>query len=151
MPIVAIAKITRPEHLVEYFAELFEDQLSPPFNFISKYDEKLIPDYPCLQIQPGPTSKEVKGTHTFLLYLTAHLYVMHDSLTVSRRVRNKEDLELATQVVEFLESDISLGGRVIDGFISDEAPAVVPPHSPKTPAMVSTRLTWVGKTETRFK
>lgn len=151
MPVVEIAKITRPEHLVEYLAQIFEDQMSPPFNYISKYDEKLIPDYPCLQVQPGPSSKELHGTHTFQIYLTVHMYIMHDTLTVSRRVRSLEDLQFATQVVEFLESDISLGGRVIDGFISDEAPAVVPPHSPKTPAMVSTRLTWVGKTQTRFK
>src|SRR4051812_26422140 len=137
MPIVAIIAITRPEHLVEYLAQLFEDNLSPPFNYISKYDEKLIPEYPCLQIQPGPSSKELHGTNTFLMYLTAHLYIMHDTLSVSRRVRTLEDLQFATQVVDFLDSDISLGGRVIDGFVADEAPAVVPPHSPKTPAMVS--------------
>jgi hypothetical protein len=151
MPIVEIPTISRPEHLVEYLAQLFEDQLKPPFNYISRYDEKLIPDYPCLQIQPGPSSKELHGTHTFLLYLTAHLYIMHDTLTVKRRVRTLEDLQLATQVVDFLENDLTFGGRVIDGFISDEAPAVVPPHSPKSPAMVSTRLTWVGKTQKRFK
>jgi hypothetical protein len=152
VPIVTIpGTITRPEHLVEYFGQLFEDNLSPPFQFISKYDEKLIPNYPCLQIQPGPTSKEYHSTSTFQLYLTIHMYIMHDTLTVSRRVRSLEDLQLATQVVEFLETDLTLGGRMIDGFVSDEAPAVVPPHSPKTPAMVSTRLTWVGKTQKRFK
>jgi len=150
MPVAVITNITRPEELVPYLADYIGDNI-PEIKFVSKYDESLIPDYPCVQIQPGDVSREYHSTHTFMVYLRALIYVMHDRLTQTKRVRSEEELKLATKVVDLLLSDIKLGGRVIDGFVDSEVPDILPPRSPRGDIVVSTRIGWVGKNEVRFK
>jgi hypothetical protein len=150
MPVVTVEPITRPEELVEYFADLVDG--SPlPFAYVSKYDERLIPEYPAVQIQPGVLDKDVHGTHTFIVALRAIFYVMHAKMTVDHRTRSLEDLELATELIAVLEEDLTLGGRVISGWVDSETPAAFPPRSAKGDIVVGTRLTWNGLQETRFK
>jgi hypothetical protein len=150
MPVVTTDLITRPEQLVEYLAELVEES-TLPFAYVAKYDESLIPEYPCVQIQPGTLDKEPHGTHTFMVALRATLYVMHAKMTVDHRTRSLEDLLLATQLVALLEESLTLGGRVIHGWVDTEVPAAFPPRSAKGDIVVGTRLTWSCIQETRFK
>ncbi len=150
MPIAVSATILRPEELVEHLSDIIEDEITD-FKFVSKYDENLIPDYPCVQIQPGDLSRDYHGTHTFMIFLRAFIYVMHDKFTQTKRVRTEEELLLVTKVVDFLNSDITLGGRVIDGFVESEVPAVLPPRTRGGDLVVSTRIGWIGKNEERFK
>lgn len=150
MPVVTIAPITRPEELVEYFADLIETS-SLPFEYVAKYDERLIPAYPAVQVQPGILDKELHGTHTFIVALRAIFYVMHAKMTLDHRTRSLEDLQLATRLIEVLEEDMTLGGRVIQGWVDSETPAAFPPRSTKGDIVVGTRLTWNGLQETRFK
>jgi hypothetical protein len=150
MPVAVSTTILRPEELVEHLSDIIEDEMTD-FKFVSKYDENLIPDYPCVQIQPGDLSREYHSTHTFLIYLRAFIYIMHDKFTQTKRVRTEEELMLATKVVNFLNSDITLGGKVIDGFIESEVPTVIPPRTQGGDLVVSTRLGWIGKNEQRFK
>lgn len=145
-----VERILRPEVLVEHMADIIGDELTD-FKFVSKYDENLIPDYPCVQIQPGETSREFHSTGTFLVYLRAFVYVMHDTFTQTKRVRSREELLLVTKVVDFLHNDITLGGRVIDGFVQNETPAVLPPRKKGGDMVVTTRIDWVCKNQKRFK
>ena len=150
MPVVVPARITRPEELVEVMADLIELGI-PEFKYISKYDEDLTPDYPCCQIQPGDTSRDFHGTHTLNIFLRAFIFVMHDKLTQSKRVRTEEDLLLATKVVQLLDADVTLGGKVIDGIVESEVPTALPPRTRKGDIVVSTRIGWVGRTQSRFR
>lgn len=150
MPIVDIETITRPEELVEYLAD-FIGSSEIPFNYVAKYDEQLIPEYPCVQIQAGTTDKFIHGTHTFVIALRAYLYIMHSKMTDDKRTRNLNDMLLATDVVNLLEADLTLGGRVINGFVDSETPAAFPPRSRKGDVVVGTRLLWNGIVQTRFK
>src|SRR6266550_8162276 len=150
MPTVTIEPITRPEQLVEHFATMIEES-TLPFEYVAKYDENLIPSYPCVQVASGTLDKEPHGTHTFQLVLRATLYVMHAKMTVDHRTRSLEDLLLATQLVGLIEDSLTLGGRVIHGWVDSETPAAFPPRSAKGDIVVGTRLTWTGLQETRFK
>lgn len=150
MPVVAASPITRPEELVEYFADLVIES-TLPFAYVAKYDENLIPEYPCVQIQPGTLDKELHGTHTYIIALRATFYVMHAKMTVDHRTRSLEDLLLATDLVKLLEQSLTLGGRVIHGWVDTEVPAAFPPRSSKGDMVVGTRLTWNGLQEVRFK
>lgn len=150
MPIVTVDNITRPEELVEHMVEMISES-TIPFAYVAKYDENLIPEYPCVQIQPGTTDKFLHGTHTFNIGLRAYLYVMHAKMTESKRTRSLEDLLLATQVVNLLEDDLTLGGKVIYGYVDSEQPAAFPPRSQKGDVVVGTRLLWNGLAQTRFK
>jgi hypothetical protein len=151
MPIaVTPDKITRPEELVEFLAEYFEGS-SLPFEYIAKYDELLIPKYPALHIQAAPFDKTLHSTNTFLVALRASIHILHANMMEDRQTRNYEDLVLATQTVDFLESSMTLGGKVIQGWVESEVPGVLPPRVTKAEAIVSTRLNWIGIQQRRFK
>jgi hypothetical protein len=152
MPVVAITPdtITRPEELIEYLAKLFrESELG--FEYIAKYDEVLIPKYPAIHIQPANFDKTLHSTNTFLIGMRAAIHVLHANMMVDRVTRNYEDLALATKVVDFLESDMTLGEHVIHGFVESEIAGVLPPRVTKGEAIISTRLTWFGISQRRFK
>lgn len=157
MPVVTIGAITRPEHLVEYLAQVIEGS-ELGIQSVLKYDDQLINEYPAVQIFAAPFAKELHGTHTFLVTLRADIYLMHAKLTLDRQTRNYEDLALATQLVALLESDPNLfgsnvdvdGRKVIAGWVEAEKPGIMPPRSSKQSAVVSTLLQWQGINETRF-
>lgn len=151
MPVVTdSSKIYRPEELVEHFETMFLNS-TLPLEYVAKYDEKLIPRYPAVQIQPGTFDEEPHATHTRLITLRAFIYIMHAKLTVNRRTRTLEDLLLATQVKYFLEEDVTLGQRIIHGFVDSETPAAFPPRAQKGDAIVGTRMTWTGAQEIRWR
>lgn len=150
MPLLTVTSLVRPEDVVEFLADYLND--SPlPLAYVAKYDEPLIPEYPAVQIMSGPLTKAVHGLHTWLLTLRADIYVMHARMTESRATRNYEDLVLTTQIVSYLERDLKLGKRIIQGFVENETPGAMPPRSEKGAAIVSTRLGWIGTNEARFK
>lgn len=147
--ILAIQTITRPEDVVEFLAGLLDD--SPlPLEYVAKYDEPLLPKYPAALVMSAPLQKEIHGTHTFLLTLRAEIYVMHAKMTEARSTRNREDLKLATQIVAYLENDMSLGRRLVASWVESETPGAMPPRTAKGATVVSTRLAWQGIAETRF-
>lgn len=153
MPI-ATSNITRPEEAVEVFVERFEDQSAPlGLEFIGAYDERLIPAFPAVVISAGPLQKEVHGTHTYLYTLRVFFYVMHAKLTTTHRIRNKEDLELATRLVDFIEEDKTLSGKILFGHVEAEIPGALSPRAAQGlgSAVVGTRLNWMGISEGRFK
>jgi hypothetical protein len=149
MPIVTATTITRPEELIEYLSQLVaESDLS--FEYIAKYDEMLIPKYPAIHIQAANFDKTLHGTHTFLVGMRAAIHVLHGNMMEDRQTRNYEDLVLATNVVELLEGNMTLDGKIIHGFIESEIPGVLPPRVTKGDAITVTRLNWFGIAERRF-
>lgn len=150
MPVVTINKITRPEHLVEYIADKITGS-SLGFRYVGKYNENLLPEYPAVQIFPGPVQKEIHGTHTFAIMLRADIYVLHAKMTEDRQTRSYNDMVLATNLVALLEDDLTMGDRVIAGWVESETPGVSPPRTRKGEAVVSTRISYQATQETRFK
>jgi hypothetical protein len=150
MPTATVDPILRPEELVEYFVDLIADS-TLPFEYVAKYDEKLIPKYPAVQVQPGITTNEPHATHTRLTGLHAFFYVMHANMKEDRRSRSLEDLLLVTQLKAVLESDVTLGGRIIHGFVDEETPAVFPPRVAKGDIVVGTRMSWSGVNQYRWR
>jgi hypothetical protein len=149
MPIVSVEPMLRPEDVVEFFAD-FIKKSNLPFEYVAKYNENLLPQYPAIQIMSGGFQKELHATHTFLLTLRADIYVMHAKLTESRATRSLNDLKLATQTVELIEKDLTLGGRCIAGWVETERPGAIPPRTAKGEAVISTLLMWRGTQEGRF-
>lgn len=149
MPTVTVSPITRPEDLIKFLSDYLVDS-TIPVNSVIKYDEALLSDYPAIQIMPGQFQKDLHGTHTWLLTFRVEIFVMHSKMTLSRTTRTEEDLALATQVVAYLERDLSFGGRIIAGFVESETPNAMPPRSNKGAPIISTRLVWAGTTEARF-
>lgn len=149
MSVIDYPLILRPEHLVEYLAQ-YIDGSELGFKSINKYDEFNVQVYPAIQIVAGPFVKELHATHTWALKLRADIYVMHGAMSEDRATRNLNDLVLATDTVAFIESDMTLGGRIIQGWIEAEQPGVMPPRGSRSDSVVSTRLSWLGITQGRY-
>ena len=149
MPVVIVNRITRPEHLVEHFSNIIGDS-ALGFKYVAKYDERLLPQYPAVLIMGGPLQKEVHGTHTFAVSLRVDIYLFHAKLTEDRQTRNYNDLVKATQLVNLLEADPTLGGRVIFGWVESEVPGVNPPRQARAETVISTRISYQATQETRF-
>jgi hypothetical protein len=146
---LAISTIRRPEDCVEFLAAYIELG-SLGFEYIAKYDEPLLPVYPAVQIMSGPMQKDLHGTHTWLLTIRAEIFVFHARMTQSRQTRSRDDLLLATKLVDYLERDISMGDKIIAGWVEAEIPGARPPSNNKGAAVISTRLTWSCTNEARF-
>ncbi len=149
-PVVTIDKITRPEHAVEYLADLIKKS-SLAIEGVNKYDEKTVTAYPAVQILTGGYTKEVHALHTFLVTVRVDIYLMHATMTEDRATRNYNDLDLASQLVVLLEKDLSLGNRIIGAYVEQEQPGTMPPGVlGKSDSVISTRLHWRGTNEVRF-
>jgi hypothetical protein len=152
VPLVVQQYVSRPEEIVDHFYQDFIANAEPMgIAYVGTYDEKLIPSYPAVVISAGPVEKELHGTSTYAIRLRTFFYVMHATLSLDHRIRNQEDLELATRVVDFIERDMTLGGKVVHGWVESEAPGVMSPRSEKGSAVVGTRLHYSALSERRFK
>lgn len=150
MPVVEITKITRPEHAVEALAEKIAGS-TLGFKSVTKYDDLYVQEYPAVRIMAGHMNKELGGTHTFDILLRADIYVMHANMSEDRPTRNLNDLMLATDLVAYLEEDMSLTERLIHSWIESETPGIMPPRSRGDGlGIISTRLSWQGITRGRF-
>jgi hypothetical protein len=103
-------------------------------------------------IMGGQYNKELHGTHTFAVTIRADIYVFHAKMTEDYQTRSYEDMLLATNLVAYLEAvDLTLGNRIIAGWVEGEIPGVSPPRVRKANPVISTRLSFQAIQETRFK
>lgn len=148
---VVVTSFIRPEEFVDHFYEdLSEEAETLGLAYVGSYDEALIPAYPAIVVSAGPVEKELHATHTFLYTNRTLFYVMHALLTVDHRIRNQQDLELATALSSFIERDKTLGERIVFGYIESEVPGVLTPGANKGSAVVGTRLHYRATSEGRF-
>jgi hypothetical protein len=158
MPVTLPTSIERPEDAVEVIAQILEDSTIDVE--VLKYDDSFITRYPAVQIMSGGLTKEIHGLHTWILTIRADIYVMHAQLTEDRQTRNYNDLQLATQIVNLLEnqpapggdvSGLTLGGRIIGGWVENEKPGRMPPSGiTKGKSVIGSLLSWCGTNEGRF-
>lgn len=151
MPIATITEINRLEHLTEYWLNQFEENSDElDIAFVGGYDEKVITDYPAVVLGSGNTTKTVHATHTFLLQFTVDLYIYHAEATQSHRQRSLENLQQVTRIVSFLEADLTLGDKIIFGYVLSERPGLIQPRSTPGKFIVSTLINYQATTEVRF-
>lgn len=143
--------IYRPEEAVEMIADTIEENAERlEIQFVGKYDERLLPRYPAVNVSSGQLTKEVHATHTFALTLRCLIWVYHANMTMTHKERSLEDLLLATSLVSLLEDDPTFNGKLIFGFVSAEIPGVIAPRAGRGEPIVGTRIEWEGVTQQRF-
>lgn len=111
--------------------------------------ERLIREYPAVLVSPEGTARDIHGTHTFSLMFTLNLWVYHAKLDRSHSQRTLEDLLLVSSITDKLHEDMTLGRRLIFGFITQESPGFF--NRPKGEAVVGTRMVYEGRSQERFK
>jgi hypothetical protein len=114
---------------------------------ISYGDEQLLPEYPALVLTAErPTQTRQHATRQWYRSFFCDLWLFHAKLSVSRRVRTREDIELARKLEKFLNADRTLGDHIIFGFVTDLQPIVIGRiTSTKGNAVIATRLSWQGE------
>lgn len=138
---------TNPQEVMDYIKALLENS-SIEFKYIGYGDERLLPNYPAVVVDSGPFTRELHGTHTFLLHFIVTLWVYHANLSATHQVRTQEELELVKQITALLHEDMKFGGNIVFGHVASEAPGIF--QRPKGDRAVGTRMTWLGTTQERF-
>lgn len=160
-----MAYYTRPEQVLTRLKELFEtNKALLGISYVATQEERLIPEYPCIQVASEPLIREIHGTYTFQHTFVFVLWVYHANLEVGHATRTIEDMQLATNVVNFLHrpdvrclrddargiGDFAPGeDRVIHSYVSLETPGMVRPQ--EGPAVITTRLLWLATAQERFE
>jgi len=157
---------TRPEEVLVALKTLFE--VNGPllgFRYVATQEEKLIPEYPCIQIASEPLLREIHGTYTFEGTFVFVFWIYHANFEVGHAVRTIEDMQLATKVVQFLhrpdvrmlregataEGDIvTTEDKLIFSYVSLETPGMVQVQA-RTEEVITTRLLWLGTSQERFE
>lgn len=153
MPVVTSNQWTRPEHAADYWINtLTPIKETLGINYIAGYEQKLIPasSYPVVAVNPGRNEKTIHATRTWLYTWRVTFYVMHAKATGSHLQRSREEAQFVTNLVNFIESDKTLGDKVIFSFVTDEVPGVLRPFAEVSDLVLSTRLDWFATSEGRF-
>jgi len=110
-------------------------------------DEQLLPEYPALVLTAErPTRTRQHATRQWHREFFCDMWLFHANLSRSRRVRTKEDIQMARKLERFLNADRTLDGHIIFGFVTDLQPIVIGRvTSTKGNAVIATRLSWQGE------
>jgi hypothetical protein len=135
--------LARIEDLIEYLIDKVEDNsISLGLNFVGGYDDKVITGYPAVIFGNGNTTKEVSGTHQFLIQHHLDIYIQHAEATETHRQRSLEMLQTVTKLVAFLEADKTLSQQIIFGYVISERPGLIQPRATPSVFIVSTSITY---------
>lgn len=151
MPVVT--GFRRAEEVMDYWIDRLDAyKESLGLNYVAGYEQKLIPanSYPVVAVNPGRSEKTIHGVRTWLFTWRLVIYVMHARAQADHLLRSREEAQLVTNVVDFMEQDKTLNGAVIFSWVTDEQPGILRPFSDNSELVLSTRLDWFATSEGRF-
>lgn len=122
--------------------------------YITYGDEQLLPEYPALVLTAErPTETTLVATRQYRRVFSADLWVFHARLSASRRIRTKEDIELARKLEIFLNLDRTCDGHVIQCWVESLQPIVIGTTTTgqKASAVVGTRLMWTAENRVPYE
>jgi hypothetical protein len=122
--------------------------------YITYGDEQLLPEYPALVLTAErPISTEFHATRQYRRTFLVDLWLFHARLSVGRRVRTRQDIELSRNLEVFLNTDRTCDGHVIHCLVESMQPIVIgtPTTSQKGNAVIGTRLQWTATNRVPFE
>lgn len=121
--------------------------------YITYGDEQLLPEYPaCVLTAERPIATTLHATQQYRRVFACDLWVFHAKLQNSRRVRTREDIELARRMEVFLNEDRTCGGHLIQCWVEEMQPIVIGRITgQKGNAVIGTRLVWIGENRVPFQ
>lgn len=149
---------SRPEQVLDHFNEIFRaNRELLGLSYVATQDELLIPEFPALEVSMGALAREDHGTRQFLVTFQATFWLYHANYEATHAERNREDMELSTNVVRFLhllknrrlENEEGNYGLITgSGFVREEVPGFAITGDRR---VVATRLSWVGASIVRYE
>lgn len=150
MPLAIETYLRTQQELARYMTDFLDEESGELGLATVKFgSERLIREYPAVLVVPEGIQRTIHGTHTFSLTITCNLWVYHARLDISHSQRSEEDLELTSSITEKLHEDMTLGSRLIFGWVTSENQGFF--NRPKGEAVVGTRMVYEGLSQERFK
>lgn len=142
---------TKPTEQTQYILDLLTNQFVPDTFRTSFYgDQDLIPAFPSFIAESTDMDRELGGkgsTHRFSLILRTHLIIYHEKIQ-SSQITRKEDEALAEQIDDFMQTDMTLDGNIIFGYVERIRPGIV--VKPGRVMLRATRLEYAGVSRQTF-
>lgn len=153
-----MAYFSRPEELLRTFLELFDANKGLlGLRYVATQEENLISEYPAIDCAMGASTREFHGTQRFLVTWNASFWIYHANFEGTHRRRSIEEMNLCTNVVQFLHlpeqrdlRDETGSERIImgSGYITNEIPGVTTRNTGQR--VLTTRLVWTGQSIVNF-
>ncbi|KKW09704.1 MAG: hypothetical protein UY48_C0055G0007 [Candidatus Gottesmanbacteria bacterium GW2011_GWB1_49_7] len=139
-----MAHYTDIEQVLDYVHDmLYDARVALGLGYVAYGTEELLPQYPAAVVTPGPQQRSIHATRQFRNDFALEIWCLHANLSVSRRERTKEDLELVTAIKNELHGDKTLGQNIVFGHVLTQTPGVVYVKENSNPVVV-TRILWQG-------
>jgi hypothetical protein len=109
-------------------------------------DERLIPSYPAICVDPGPMTRTFTQTGFKTdNRITLYIIIYHGPVQTAQMNRKECD-KLAVQLMDEIHTDLTLGGRVMNGLCAELEPGA---SITETQEFVKAhRITWVALSKT---
>lgn len=141
--------------ILDYLHDRIDDNKTElGLRYVTYGDEQLLPEYPAVVLTAErPITSQLHATGQFARVFTCDLWVFHAKLQVGRRIRTREDIELARRMEVFLNSDMTCGGHLIQCWVEEMQPVVIgrTTTAQKGNALIGTRLIWRGENRVPFE
>jgi hypothetical protein len=152
MAVATNGVFVRIEELADYWVGRLDDESDfLGFKFVGGYDEPLTTAFPAVHISTGTTNKEVHATHMYLVQYELEFTILHAQADEDHRTRSREMLRLVTDLVNFLESDKTIDGRIIFGYVLRERSGVLTARSRQSEFIVASMITYQATVEVPFE
>lgn len=88
-------------------------------------NERLKPQYPAVAVLAGVRQKALHQTHIFLVGMEVLVMVYHAKLDLSHTDRTDEDLQLVTDIENWLErGEMDMDGKITFMYVSQVSPII---------------------------
>jgi|SRR3989304_7313350 len=139
-----MAHYTEIEEVLDFVHNVLDtNKVALGLGYVAYGTEELLPQYPAAVVTPGPQQTSLHATRQFRNDFVLEIWVLHAKLSISRRERTKEDLELVTAIKNKLHEDKTLSGNVVFGQVTARTPSVIYVREGSDP-VVTTRMAWQG-------
>jgi hypothetical protein len=117
--------ITEPQQAGQWiYDKIAEKRDEFGINFLG-LNERLKPEYPAVVVLAGGKQKALHQTHIFLVALEVIIQVYHAKLDNSHTQRTEEDLNLVTDIENWLErGEMNMDEKVVFMYVSQITPII---------------------------
>ncbi|HEY1249164.1 MAG TPA: hypothetical protein VGE97_09265 [Nitrososphaera sp.] len=117
--------ITEPQQAAQWiYDKIAEKKDEFGINFLG-LNERLKPQYPAVVVLAGAKQKALHQTHIFIVGIEVVILVYHAKLDVTHTERTEEDLDLVTQIENWLETgDMTMDDSVVFMYVASTTPTI---------------------------
>jgi hypothetical protein len=141
-----------PIQIAEYIEQKIDgNKATLGLTYVGFGEENFLPEFPAAIVSPeGGLQRRISGLQKFDVDFEIRVWVLHANLNKGMRDRTREEIDMSTRVRKLLHSDMTLGGHIIHGYVTNEQPGRLHRSGAQT-SLLSTLLVWEGTNRVLFQ